>query len=245
MFYKFYIFFVADDIYIKNIRAQSSPIRRCIETSTVLLAGMIPPKAKGIWSKSIHPSEAVLSNIWQPIAVETVEESRSWKLNPDAVCPTATALETEMETSVPELKRFLEENQQFMKDVGNYSGENFFQGPHRNWLWIGYLYDTEYTQQLYLKDCYVFPDWFDKVGNDTWDRLSKFNDMVFTAFGTTPQYLKLRAGTFLKEVIANLRDGSKINKITPETKKLFTYGSHDTMIGYILHSLGLYKGKMF
>ncbi len=187
----------------------------------------------------------MLSNIWQPIAVETVEEKRSWKLNPDVVCPAATALETKMETSVPDLKRFFEENHQFIKEVGKYSGENFFQGPKRNWLWVGYLFDTEFTQQLYFGDHYVQPDWYDKIGNNTFDQLSKFNDMVFTAFGTTPKYLKLRAGTFLKEVVTNLQDGTKIETITPQNKKLFTYGSHDTMIAYILHALGLYKGKNY
>lgn len=247
----FYYFIVSiqienlDDIYIQNIRAQSSPIRRCIESSIALLAGMIPPKNKCIWSKSIHPSETVLSSIWQPISVETVEENRSWKLNPDVVCPAATALETEMETSVFKLKRFLEENHQFIKDVGKYSGENFFQGPKRNWLWVGYLFDTEFTQQLYFGNRYVVPDWYTKIGNNTMDRLSKFNDMVFTAFGTTPKYLKLRAGTFLKEVITNLRNGSNIPNMTPKNKKLFTYGSHDTMIAYILHALGMYKGKTY
>ena len=234
--------FCAENIRIKNIRAQSSPIRRCVETNLAMLAGFIPPSKEAVWSNKTSWPETVLSKIWQPIAVETVEESRSWKLNPDAICPAASKIEKDMETKVPELKKFLEENHEFIKSVGNYSGEDFF--GDLNWLWVGYLFDTEFTQKEYFEDRYLPPSWLSKIGNDTMERLSKFNDMVFSIYEKAPDFLKLRCGTFLKEVIDNMQNEVKLMQNTAANKKLFTYGSHDTMIAYILHSLGMFKGKL-
>lgn len=235
---KILLFCSSANIRVKNIRAQSSPIRRCIETELATLAGFIPPNKEAIWTNSTSWPDDVLSKIWQPIAVETVEESRSWKLNPDAVCPAASKIEKDMETSVPELKKFLEENHEFIKQVGNYSGEDFFHDL--NWLWVGYLWDTEFTQKEYFGDRYLPPTWLNKIGNDTMERLSKFNDMVFSIYSTVPKFLKLRSGTFLKEVIDNMKNEANVKNI----RKLNTYGSHDTMIAYILHALGMFKGKL-
>lgn len=46
-----------------------------------------------------------------------------------------------METNVPELKKFLADNHDFMEEVGRHAGEDFFN--HYNWLWVGYLYGKE------------------------------------------------------------------------------------------------------
>lgn len=105
--------------------------------------------------------------------------------------------------------------------------------------------DTLWTEANILGSRYVAPDWLTQVGNDTLARLSKFNDMVFDIYGQAPAFVKLRSGTFLKEVIQNMRNVAKDNfaQMTAENKKLTSYTSHDTFIAYVMHALGLYRGQ--
>ena len=233
-----------EDMPTKNVQAYSSPIRRCMETSLAVLAGLFPPHQP--WYDSLP-----LAKLWLPIAVETVEEARSWMLNPDAPCARAERIDRQMETSNDKLRNFLQENKQFIQVIGNLTGENY-DSNHLRWIYVGYLFDTLFTEQIYFGNKWQRPEWLDRAGPNAWERLSTFNDMVFSIYETEQEFLKLRAGNFLNTLIENFRIVFKDDQQRPQqslrinhnkNRKFFTYGSHDTMEAYILQALGLYKGN--
>ena len=57
--------------------------------------------------------------------------------------------------------------------------------------------------------------------------------MVFSIYGQAPAFLKLRAGTFFRDVIANYRAAANITQMSAKQKKVYLYGSHDTMVSHI------------
>lgn len=217
-----------------NIISESSPIRRCIESDLAVMAGMFPPKHKITRSNNL---------LWQPIAVSTVEKARSWKLNPDSPCPKAEQLEHDMTKTIPELRQFLEENTKFINDLGKFTGENFW-APDRGWLWVGYLYDTLVIEKNYFKNDYIAPSWLNAVSNDTMERLKRFNDFSYEIYQKAPlEFIRLRAGTFFKDMLENLRSASNITVVNEKTKQIYTFASHDTMINYIMIALGSFMGQ--
>lgn len=109
-----------ENILAKNVQAQSSFKRRCLETTLSVLAGLVPPTNASHWSQSHE-----LAKLWQPIAVETTESSRAWLLNPDTECAAATAVKNAIPTEDPVLKAFLEKNKDFVQRVSQHSGQHF------------------------------------------------------------------------------------------------------------------------
>lgn len=212
------------------MQAQSSPSLRCLVSSQLLLAGLFPPAQP--WSNS-----TALATLWQPIAVETTEKPRAWLLNSEATCPAATHIEDTI-TEVPSVKSFLDEHREFIKQLEQYSGEDY-----SSWYDVGYLWDTLFTESEYFGNSFVRPKWLDQVGNDTWERLYRFNEMEIGVFGLSPKYQRLRAGPFLKEILANMNSIALKGTIKQENRQAFFYASHDTMISYILQALGFFHRK--
>lgn len=223
--YKNYV----ENLSVRNVRAQSSPSRRCVESSQLLLAGLFPPKQS--WSSS---DDDELARLWQPIAVESVEKSRAWLLNSEADCPAATQIENTISEQYP-VRQFLSQHYDWIKKLEIYTGQNY-----SSWYDVGYLWDTLLTEQEYFGDKFVRPKWLDIVGNDTWKRLYRFNQMEIGCFDISPKYQRLRGGPFLKEIIFNMATtlGESVDQMN---RQLFTYGSHDTMISYIIQALGFWK----
>ena len=205
----------------------------------MLLAGLIPPKSSSfeIWSNITE-----LGYLWQPIGVESVERM----LSSETHCPKARYIERMINIEQPVVKKFLENHQKFIKQLELYSGEDYHSDPRVSWYNVGYLWDTLFTEKEYFGyQSFNVPHWLDLVGNDTWDRLYKFNEVEIGAFNLSPQYQRLRAGPFLKEIITNMNTTIEVvnNHQDKYYPQLFTYSSHDTMISYILQALGFWKGK--
>lgn len=215
----------------RNVRAQSSPSRRCLESSLLFLAGLFPPTQP--WS-----NDSKLAHLWQPIAVETTEKPRAWLLNSEAHCPKAEHIESTEITQIPSVKKFLDEHNEFIKQLEKYTGENL-----TSWYDVGYIWDTLFAEKDYFKDNFVKPRWLDLMGNDTWERLYQFNEMEIGVFDLSPTYQRLRTGLLLKQILSNMNESVSKTSITGENRQFFTYSSHDTFISYVLQAFGFFHRK--
>lgn len=77
------------------------------------------------------------------------------------------------------------------------------------------------------------------MGNDTYSILKQFNDYQFSIYANWPKYVKLRAGSLLKQTIDNMKSiAASKEPITLQNKQLFLYGTHDTMVSPFMLALG-------
>ncbi|UXI14372.1 Testicular acid phosphatase-like protein [Sarcoptes scabiei] len=228
----------------KNIYARSSPRRRCLESCSMVLAGLFPPRPDEIWNQDPNGEEdgKQLAKLWQPISINTVEASRDRLLYPEAECSEAIRYEQIINDS-PSVKPFLEANKQFIDDLIHYTGTNF-----TIWLEIGYLYSTLTVEQEYFGDRFQKPSWIDKMGNDTMERLRKFHDLEFSVFSKSKAYVRLRAGSILKQIQENIdakiqkdltqKDNNSKDRKGFRQNHLHLYSTHDTMLGYVVSAFG-------
>lgn len=212
------------------MRAQSSPSRRCLESSLLVLAGLFPPSQS--WSNNSQ-----LAQLWQPIAVETTEKPRAWLLNSEAYCPAATNFEGNI-TEIPSVKQFLSNHREFINKLEKYTGENL-----TSWYDVGYIWDTLFAEKEYFGNNFVKPKWLELVGNDTWERLYQFNEMEIGVFDLSLPYQRLRTGLFLKQILLNMNKTVSQTTITKENRQFYTYSSHDTFISYVLQAFGFFHRK--
>lgn len=202
---------------------------------------MFPPKTRNIWSDSDNPIARLLSRAWNPIGIQTVELARSWKTNPDAPCPFAETLIADMPNSVPLLGKLLNDTVDFRERVLKYSGVN-----STDWRVYGFLYDGIFAEQAYFGNSFRWPKWLDNVGPDTLEQLKQFNAFNFAVFSkesVPEEILRLRTGVLLAELIENMKTAAEtVGQPKGANKKLFTYTSHDVMVGYLMSLFGVFKG---
>ena len=228
-----YSFFSTANIATKNVIAQSSPVRRVMETSESVLAGLFTPRSDQMWSNSSQ-----LATLWQPIQVTTESIDESYVLGDAKMCPVADEL-SDQTNSLPQMQQLWNESQDFVQRLSQYIGINI-----TNIGAIGSLYDTLFCEQDYFGANFQQPVWLDQVGPDTMNRMSVFNQIDFkTSAWLGKQYLRLKAGPFLKEISQNMNITA--NDIGNNNRKFYAYGSHDSVIARILNALGFYTGLFF
>ncbi|KAJ6225767.1 hypothetical protein RDWZM_004312 [Blomia tropicalis] len=225
--YHFYI----ENILSRNVIAQSSPVRRCLETTLAVLAGMMKPLKSQIWSSIFG-----LANEWQPIGVSTVEKDSAYLLGDSPLCPKVDQLDDMSE--LPETKQFLANNENFLQRLSNQTGLNV---SGSKWRLVAAMYDSMVCEKDYFGDEYKQPEWVNKVGPDCMERLKAFNDFVFTVnkYYKAP-YHRLTAGPFIKEMLLKMEETVN-NAININNRKLYTYGTHDLVVSRVLAAFGFLK----
>lgn len=161
--------------------AESAPDRVTIETAISLLAGLAPPTRSQVWS-----SYNALANKWQPIAVNSVEFDRAWKLSVSMPCKTAELVENFTITQVPGLKHFLSANHDIIKRIEVLTGEDFTNDLP--WYFLGILYDTYQIEKDYFGPNFRPPRWADPK---TLAFLRQVFEMTYSIWGADHFYLKL------------------------------------------------------
>ncbi len=118
------------------------------------------------------------------------------------------------------------------------------------WSDLATLYDTVVCEQEYFSRLgqWAEPAWIQGAGPGTMEQLAVFRRLQFTVYGLLPmEYKRLQAGPFLKEVIAKMKSPSPEDEGGAEEggpqKKVFLYGTHDTVMAPILHVLGVFQGQ--
>lgn len=97
----------------------------------------------------------------------------------------------------------------------------------------------------YFGKYFKWPKWLDEVGKDTLEKLKEFNDLNFSIFSQASEELfRLRTGALMKEMVENMKEAAKtVSTPWPSKRKLFSYTSHDVMVGYLMNMFGAFKGR--
>lgn len=213
---------------LPNIIAKSSSARRCQESALSFLAGLFPPSVDQRWS-----SEGGLPELWQPIAVSSVEESRDFLLESTSLCPKRDVIMATFPT-LSSVKKFVASNKHFIDSFTEHSGLNASDG---RWGLISFFYDTLICEKNYFGDAYKEPKWLKELGSDRWEKMKAFQDVALSSAHELPkEFFKLVAGPWIRELIMTMN--SVKNK---SDNHIRIYTTHDFNIGTILYVLGLYK----
>ena len=195
-----------------------------------MLAGLAPPTSSQVWS-SYDP----LATKWQPIAVNSVEAARDWKLNSETRCRTAELVENVTITeSVPELRHFLTANREVIRRLEVLTGEDFTNDL--SWIWIANVYDTYLVEADYFGNKFYPPRWADAK---TLAVLKQANELKFSVWGHDQAYLKLRGNPLLSSIVENLVNAGNGN----DSVKVALYSTADTNVAITEHILGIFSGK--
>lgn len=201
-------------------------------------------------------SEGGLAELWQPIAVSSVEESRDHLLEGTSDCPKR---DTYLNTfpNLPSVKKFIASNEEFINNFSKYTGHNATDG---RWALITLFYDTLLCERDYFGDAWKEPQWMKQLGPNAWEKMKAFMDIRILAANDLPkEFFKLSAGPWIKELLETMNSAAKeksgcddVNAtiyLIKSNNILFyllenyvqIYGTHDETIAVILYSLGLYK----
>lgn len=193
-----------------------------MESALSLLAGLFPPGTP--WSKSDE-----LPRLWRPIAVDTVDIFQDYLLNPVVSCPKASKIESSLRDNI-KVKQTMETNKQFLSEIEKYSGQKI-----SSWLDLALIYDTIHSEMEYFGDTYRKPSWIDALGNDTLARMRQIAAVqVNELIRISSQYTRLRAGTFLTQLVSHLKEENNYGHT-------FLYLTHDIAIMNFLQAFGLFR----
>ena len=229
-------FFTLESLPPRNIKAQSSPKRRVVESALALLAGFAPPlTAQEIWS-----NKSDLGRRWQPVAVQTASPGRAWLLG-EGGCPEVDRL-IPLAHNLPLTVQTWDAAVEFRARLTSAMNVTF-----PLWSDLATLYDTVICEQEYFGRLgqWTEPAWIQGAGPGTMEQLAVFRRLQFIIYGLLPmEYKRLQAGPFLKEVIAKMKSPPEEEGFEggPQ-KKVFLYGTHDTVMVPILHVLGVFQGQ--
>lgn len=196
-----FLFTSTESVALPNIIAKSSSARRCQESALSLLSGLFPPSVDQRWS-----SERGLPELWQPIAVSSVEEFRDYLLETNSHCPKR---DTHMATfpNLPSVKKFIASNEDFISNFTKFSGHNASDGK---WGLITLVYDTLLCERDYFGETWKEPEWLKQLGPNAWEKLKAFMDMRIPAANDFPQeFFKLTAGPWIKELLETMNSAVK------------------------------------
>jgi len=129
----------------------------------------------------------------------------------------------------------MESNKEFIEKVGNQTGVKYTKLRE-----LDYLYDTLHIETSF-EEPLAEPKWLKVIGNDTLERLKKFELKAFEFDWSSKKVQRLRGGLILEELLLNMRNVSDLSKQN-NMKKVYSYSTHDTLLVTLLHAFGLYTG---
>ncbi|CAG2105666.1 unnamed protein product [Medioppia subpectinata] len=199
---------------------RSSARERCLESVTMLLAGLYPPTGRWVWNHQ-------LGHIWQPVPIKAVEFEKDGMLNPDSNCPMAARVMALIDRS-PAVQQLYRKYKPLIGFIEQKSGMKI-----RHYRDGRDLFDTLYVQR---QNQYSLPDW---VNQTVWKCLRKFHKKAFVFDSSNAAIRRLRAGVILKDMCDQLRDSIDGQK---SKHNVFLYSTHDSLLSVLLSALNIYNG---
>lgn len=96
-----------------QISILSSDIDRTINSATLVLAALFPPKDSRVWNKDL---------LWQPIAVHTIPEKMDYLITGEMACARYLKVLEEHENST-EVRALIEPNQDLFRYLEKHAGQ--------------------------------------------------------------------------------------------------------------------------
>lgn len=181
------------------------------------LAGLFPPVGDQIWNDKIN---------WQPVPIHKADDSffRAFPL-----CDKFMELREDFLQNDGLTSSLLRGSRPFLNELSHRTGENISDITSAL-----LLYDTLYVEN---HNNLLLPEWTFNVFPE---RLHHYHDLWFLSFVSSPEILRLFAGSFLQNVIDHFE-----KNINGETEpKFLMYAAHDYNLLGILSSLDLYPKEV-
>lgn len=224
----------------RSLYIRSSAVDRCIESASALLAGLCPPSNRWVWYDGLDSSQN-LAQIWQPIAIQTVDKSLDSILFSEAYCPAADEERLKVFRS-KEVQEKLNNSKEFIDKIAKFTGNKNLNNESL----------TTFNQLLYIADtfkCEIENGKYENVkklenefgkNNDILEQLYELAIQAFNYYFKTPKLQRLRAGPLLGELVKNMENVMN----SKEARKLFIYSTHDITIISLMKALQVYNDNL-
>ena len=217
--------FLSKDYSEDEIYVRSSDEDRTLMSAQVVLAGLYPPGLDRRWNEDLD---------WQPISVHTVPLEYDHLLATRQNCPRITQLESDLSESSYMKDVVYKANKDLFEYISDHTGLNITSVDK-----LASVYDTLLVETIHNK---TLPEWTLSVfPGGKFDQLQKLS-FIHDTFND--ELKKLKAGTFINELVAHYSnfDLNTVNQM--HTKKMFMYSAHDISIVRVLNTLGVYEGNV-
>ncbi|XP_031627358.1 testicular acid phosphatase homolog [Contarinia nasturtii] len=205
----------------KRVYVRSTDKDRTLMSALANLAGLFPPHAEEKWNEDIA---------WQPIPVHTMPLKLDYVLRAPGDCPRYSAALKKYKNESPEVLRILKENRENILYWSKMCGSNL-----SNFDDISRLYVVLNMQRHHNK---TLPDWVIKAIEPN-GALEAFAHMWFTTLSNTKELARLISGFLIKEMFE--RFAQKINSTLEPNRSLWFYSAHETGMGALMNSLGVFE----
>ncbi|XP_031637759.1 lysosomal acid phosphatase-like [Contarinia nasturtii] len=194
---------------------------RTLMSALANLAGLFPPHAEEKWNEDIA---------WQPIPVHTIPPNLDYVLRAPGDCPRYSAALKKYKKESPEVLGILKENKENILYWSKMCGSNLTTIDD-----ISQVYDILNIQRQHNK---TLPGWAQKAiePNGAMESIAHF---WFTTFSNTNELARLESGFLIKEMFE--RFAQKINSTLEPNRSLWFYSAHETGMGGLMNSLGIFK----
>ncbi|XP_054267345.1 lysosomal acid phosphatase-like [Macrosteles quadrilineatus] len=203
------------DFYDPNlVYVRSTDVDRALMSAKCVLAGIFPPKGQQVWNDQL---------IWQPIPTHTTPEKLDKILAQKYPCPAYQAEHLRVLNSA-EIRNITSRYSYILKNLTDFAGENISTLCDINWI-----YHDVYIEKL--KNMTV-PQWV----VDLFPVMYEASSFCFALPTWNTKLARLKSGLLVQEMINNMK--AKIDG--KSSLNVYFYSAHDSTIGSLLNSLGVF-----
>ncbi|KAH9423340.1 hypothetical protein DERP_003619 [Dermatophagoides pteronyssinus] len=216
----------------RNVYVRSSGSERCLQSVTLLLAGMFPPENQWKWMNDS------LGSLWQPIAIQTVPFDYDSLLNPDYKCPFAEHILNNEIYQSKEAKNITKKYRNLFEKLSNWTG---YRLNEMNLVNAACIYDILLSEHNFDLPS---PEW---LNDNIWNELKIINDYVFQFNSTSRKIQRFRCGAIFGEIFHRLNthfgnDSQSSSSANDRRHQIYIYSTHDEWLAQFLASMKVYNG---
>lgn len=212
----------------REVHIRSSAADRCLESVSLVLAGIYPPEGRWKWNND-------LGQRWQPFPIQTEPRIHDGMLNSGSICPAAEEEVVRIHNTLA-VRDYIKERKAILKYVSDNTGLNITDINSAE-----EVFDTLFIEK---RNNYTLPIWVDE---STYKTLNEFSDISFYFDYSTKLIQRFRTGLLLADIAKHMKEAIIPEKDIPvaETNtslhKFHIYSTHDTQIAVLLNAFDVFN----
>lgn len=224
----------------------SSAIDRTMNTASLVLAALFPPKSSQIWNRDLS---------WNPIPVHSIPKYLDYLIIAEEACAQYQKLLEEYENS-PEVKAVTDQYQHLYQYLEEHTGQPIRTLEHikdlHGILDVEHRLNKTYAflimiinkcllysdEMIFKRFLYSLPEWAQEIGAPGGD-LQYLGEYWLKFNSGTTELNKLKGGFLFKEILDRFTNKTQ-STLSPDYS-LYIYSGHDVTIAALLSCLGLFN----
>ncbi|KAH7646619.1 lysosomal acid phosphatase-like protein [Dermatophagoides farinae] len=205
---------------------RSSASDRCLESVSLVLAGLYPPNDRWKWNDN-------LGQKWQPFPIQTVPHDIDGMLNPQSKCKKAEQILADIykSKSVIEYYNQMKSTLLYVQDNTGYENVNLIKAEE--------IFDSLLNEKLFG---YKLPAWVD---TNIYTKLKEISDKTFIFDAMTREIQKFRAGLLLADIWQHISNHELLDNDDDDDDnkhRLYIYSTHDDQLSVFMSALNNFNG---